>query len=433
MLKKNSISRTLRLVKEGSWIVVGQFMSVVASLVLVRIITEHLDPTQYGQLALALTLGTLISQIGFSGAMPGIMRFYTIAVEKSEAHAYFLAAFRMMGYGSIAALGLSIFVLLGLPILGQPDLVGLSVLAILFSMLANYNATQSMIQNAARQRGIVAFHGSLDAWLRVLFVVVLLAWIGNSAKAVVVGYIGSLLLVLSSQAVFVRRLIPSESTRLNAPNSWVEKIWTYSKPFVFFNGFTWIQASSDRWALDTFSNAQDVGFYAVLVQLGLTPISMAVGLMTTLIGPILFQQSGDTADYTKNSEVHRRAWQLTFVAWFFTFLGCLLAYILHASIFSIMVAKQYWSVSYLLPWMVLAGGASAAGQILSLKFMSDLNTQALVWPKIITSIIGALMSFAGAYVAGLSGVVFAIVIFSLFQFFWLGFLNRQPKNAFDTN
>ena len=76
-------SRLRRLVGQGSWILVGQIATVAASLVLVRVLTEHLDPTQYGLLALALTLGMLIGQVAFSGAMPGIMRYYAIAAEKA--------------------------------------------------------------------------------------------------------------------------------------------------------------------------------------------------------------------------------------------------------------------------------------------------------------------------------------------------------------
>lgn len=420
------MTRIKRLAKEGSWIVAGQIAAVVGALVLVRVLTEHLDPAQYGQLALALTLGTLIGQVAFSGAMPGIMRYYTMAVEKNEVHEYFSATIRMMGYGSIVALGLCTVVLLGLPSFGKSDLLGLTGLTILLSILMNYNTTLSMIQNAARQRGVVAFHSSLDAWLKVFFVAILLTWVSNSAKVVVVGYLASLLLVLGSQAIFFRQLIPEQATGADKPNPWTAQIWQYSKPFVFFNVFTWMQASSDRWALDTFSTTHDVGLYAVLMQLGYTPIGMVAGLMTTLIGPILFQRSGDTTDPARNADVHKKAWQLTALALFFTLLACLFAYLFHDWIFRLLVATQYRSVSYLLPWMILAGGLFSAGQVLGLKLMSDMKTHALIWPKIVTSLVGVLLSFVGAYIAGLTGVVYGAVTFSVLQFVWLGWLSWHP-------
>lgn len=127
---------------------------------------------------------------------------------------------------------------------------------------------------------------------------------------------------------------------------------------------------------------------------------MVTGLITTLIGPILFQQSGDTTDPSRNIGVHKRAWQIATIALIFTMLAALFAYLFHDWIFRLLVAAQYRPVSYLLTLMILAGGLFSVGQVLGLKLMSDMNTQALVWPKIITSLLGALLSFVGAYYSG---------------------------------
>ena len=421
-----SRERYFRIAKEGSWLLLGQIVSVAASLVLVRVLTGHLEPSQYGQLALALTLGTLIGQVAFSGSMPGIQRYYTIAAEMGEASEYLLASRRMMGYGTVVAVGLSVLLLFGLPLFGKADMMAITTIAIAFTLLSSYNSIQGMIQNAARQRKVVVLHGSLDAWLRILFATVLLTWFGNSAMVVIGAYITSLLLVLASQAIFIRRLIPRQVTRTDNPNPWMAQIWQYSKPFVFFNAFTWIQASSDRWALETFATTQDVGLYAVLIQLGYTPIGMVAGLVTSLIGPILFQRSGSTADPDRNADVHKQAWRLTALALFATLLASLFAFMFHDWIFHLLVAAQYRSVSYLMPWMMVAGGIFAAGQVLTLKLMSDLNTRALIWPKIVTSLVGAILSFAGAYFAGLTGVVYGAVAFSVLVFLWLGWLSWHP-------
>jgi O-antigen/teichoic acid export membrane protein len=428
-MPERSMTRIKRLAKESSWIVIGQIIVVAGSLVLVRVLTEHLDPAQYGQLALALTLGTLIGQVAFSGAMPGIMRYYTLAVEKNEVHEYFLATIRMMGYGSIVALGLGTVVVLGLLFFSKFDLLGLTGLTILLSVLLNYNTTLSMIQNAARRRGIVAFHGSLDAWLKVVFVSILLTWVSNSPEIVIVGYLASSLLVLGSQGVLSRQLIPGQTPGRKKPSVWTVQIWQYSKPFVFFNAFTWMQASSDRWALNTFSTAHDVGLYAVLIQLGYAPIGMVSGLITTLIGPILFQRSGDTTDTARNADVHKKAWQLTALTLLSTLAACLFAYLFHEWIFRLLVSTQYHSVSNLLPWMILAGGLFSAGQVLGLKLMSDMQTHALIWPKIVTSLVGVLLSVVGAYIDGLTGVIYGAVIFSVLQVAWLGLLSLQPPDG----
>lgn len=421
--------RFRRLAKEGTWVVSGQIASVAGALVLVRVLTEYLSPTQYGNLALALTLGTLICQVAFSGVMPGILRFYTVAADKGDTHQYFVASRRMMLFSTFAALGLSVLLLIGLLLAGRAEWLGLVAIAIVFSILGSYNTTLSMIQNAARQRQVVALHGALDAWLKVLFVATLLSWTIKAGEVVIVSYLLSLLLVLGSQSIFIKRLIvqqaPGGSSEIHR---WSSQIWLYSKPFVVFNMFTWLQASSDRWALETFATTQDVGLYTVLMQLGYAPISIVTGLAMTFISPILFQRSGDATEHARNDSASQLAWQLTLMALALTTVGFLLALFFHEWIFRLFVAEEYRPVSNLLPWMVLAGGLFAAGQVISLKLMSDMNTQALMAPKVVTAIAGTLLSFAGAYIAGLKGVVFALVAFSVLHLLWIGLVGARQKS-----
>jgi len=416
-----------RLIHEGGWVFLGQIASVGGSLVLVRVLTEYLTPAQYGQLALALTLGALICQMSFSGSMPGIMRYYSLAVEKEDTSTYFNTVRQMMLYSTLVAFSLSVLLLLGFVFVGNTDWLGIVAIAITFSILGSYNATMNIIQNAARQRQVVALHSGLDAWLKVLFALMMFTWWTVSHEIVVIAYVLSLMVVLVSQSVFLRKLIPKGSPNEIYHNKWMQSIWIYSKPFVFFNFFTWVQASSDRWVLEIFTTTHVVGLHATLIQLGYTPISIATGLVVNLVGPILFQRSGDASDRIRNESVHRLAWLLTLAALTLTLFVCGVEFFLHEWIFQIFVASEYRSVSHLLPWMTLAGGVFAAGQILALKLMSELDTQALLWPKILTSILGTLLSCFGGYVSGLNGIVVAVVVFASLHFLWLALLSQRLK------
>lgn len=396
------------------------------SLVLIRILTDFLDVSQFGDLALVLTLGTLVGQVAFSGSMPGIMRYFAIAAEKGDVRGYLSDSQVMMRYSAIVASGLGVLLLLGLILANKDRILYLTFMAIIFAVLSNFNSNQSMIQNAARQRGIVSLHLALEAWLKILFVTLAVIAFGGSAKVVIVAYIASLMVVLISQAIFIKRLTSKFSSDKNDATIWRNEIWKYSQPFIFFNLFTWIQASSDRWALDFFSTTDEVGLYAVLLQLGYAPMMMVANLITTFVGPILFQKSGDAFDLNRNVVVHKRSWQIVAVTIAFTILISLITFFAHDFIFKVFTSERYHSVSYLLPYMILAGGFFSAGQILSLKLMSDLNTKALIWPKITTSVIGALLSYIGAYVMGIKGVVSAVLLFGILQLFWMAWLTRSP-------
>ncbi len=84
MKKTLTSPRFQRLAKEGSWIVAGQIATVLGALVLVRVLTEYLEPAQYGQLALGLTVAGLVNQVVMGGVLAGIGRFYSIAAEAND-------------------------------------------------------------------------------------------------------------------------------------------------------------------------------------------------------------------------------------------------------------------------------------------------------------------------------------------------------------
>jgi len=424
--------RLTRLSKESAWMVFGQIMGVMGSLAMVRVLTEYLQPAEYGRMALALTVGTLVCQVSLSGVMPGIMRFYTLAVERGDVRNFTADSRRLMAYGTAGTILLGVLLISGTIISGHASWVWGLLLAIAYTQVSSYNATLSSIQNAARQRNIVAVHGAVDPWLKIGMIVATISVSKHTTESVILAYLFAALLMLSSQLYFFTRLVKrntcSEST-ICTP--WLREMVNYSKPFMIFNLPTWAQASSDRWALQTFTVGSAVGQYAVLLQLGYMPVAMAVGLITGLIGPILHQRSGDGADVARNRNVWRISWWLTFSGLGATAVAFLLAFFFHEWIFKWLVAPAYREVSYLLPWMLLAGGIYSASQLLALKLMSDLNTRALVVPKVLTSIVAVALNFAGALVWGIDGVIVASVIFSLSIFAWMAVLTRKPQLSSD--
>lgn len=430
MLKKTLGSpRFQRLAKEGGWIVAGQIAAVLGALVLVRVLTEYLEPAQYGQLALGLTVAGLVNQVVTGGVTNGIGRFYSIAVERNDLAGYMHASHRLMVYATAVVVIIALVVMVGLLWLGYSQWMGLAAAALVLSVLSGYNSSFGVIQNAARQRAIGAFHGGLDAWLKILLAVGVMLWLGRTSTAVVLGYALSSLLVTGSQLLFMRQLIPPQGEKPQYVTNWGHQIWAYSLPFSSWGIFTWAQQVSDRWALQAFTSTQEVGLYAVVFQLGYVPIGLATGIAMSFLGPILYQRSGSAADYTRNTSVHRIAWRITFVSLCVTALASLFTLLLHEWIFHLLVAAKYHAVSYLLPWMVLAGGIFAAGQMLALKLMSEMKPAAMAAAKIVTAILGVGLNIYGASQYGLQGIVAALLAFSAIYFFWMAWIAQHPPGS----
>lgn len=417
--------RLFRLFSESGWIAVGSMVSVVGSLVLVRVLTEKLLPAEYGRLTLALTLGTLACQVAFAGSMPGIMRYYTLAAERDQLLGYFRASANAIMVSSGYAIGGGSLIAAGLYVCGASENWGVTLVAVFLSVLMSLNSTFNAIQNAARQRRIVALVGSVDAVLKIALVTGILIWVGNTAGSVLLAYILTLLIVLTLQAKCIKPLFSATVVMPGHAMHWRNEIWLYSKPYVYFNLFTWGQANSDRWALEMFAGTSEVGLYATLLQLGWAPIAMVTSLATTLLGPIIFARSGDARDAHRNAGVHRFSWQLTYLTLALTGLCVVAAWLFHSLLFALLVGKSYRQVSYLLPWMILAGGLFAASQVLGLKMQSELKTTEMIRPKIVSSMLGIGFNFVGVYWYGLPGVVGGMVCFSLVHMLWFAHLARR--------
>ena len=163
----------------------------------------------------------------------------------------------------------------------------------------------------------------------------------------------------------------------------------------------------------------------MLFQLGYTPIALVTGLLVSFLGPILFQRAGAATDQARNANVHGLTWRITSVSMIVTIVGFVITYFMHEWLFSLLVATEYRSISYLLPWVLLAGGFFAAGQMLSLKLMSEMKSSALTIVKISTALIAIFLNVIGAAIAGIIGVVAALVAFSVIFFVWMALLSRK--------
>lgn len=422
--------RLRRLSKEFGWIIAGQVATVLGSLAAVRVLTEFLTPAQYGELALGLTIALLVNQVVMGGIGNGIGRFYSIASEKGDLAGYFNASRRLLGYATVAVVAIAVVLLPGLAWMDRTHWLGLAAAALVFAVLSGANSCLNGVQNAARQRQIVALHAAMDAWLKIALAVAVILLLGRSSTAVVTGFGLSALVVTASQLVFLRRLLRSQAPP--APVAvrtldWAGPIWRYAWPFSTFGVFTWAQQASDRWALEAYSTTADVGAYAALFQLGYTPISIATGLMVTFLGPILFQRSGDASDAARNRTVQRLTWRITWLGIAITGGGFVIALAVHEWLFALLVAAPYRLTSQWLPWMILAGGMFASGQVLSLKPLADIRPAAIIPAKIVTAGVAIGLNILGAARYGLPGVVAAAVVFSAIYLGWMMWLCRDVR------
>jgi hypothetical protein len=121
----------LSLGREFLLISAGQMVAVLGGVVGVRVLTGILDPTVYGQLALGMTLATLVLQV--VGPLGGsFLRLFNPALEGGRLNALLKAGWLVLSWVSIFVMCLTILLFLGLLLLGYGHWMGLLAAAIAF-------------------------------------------------------------------------------------------------------------------------------------------------------------------------------------------------------------------------------------------------------------------------------------------------------------
>ena len=432
MIKFLRSERFLRLSKEGFWIILGQVLAVLGTLVGVRLLTGVLSPDVYGELALGMTVAMFVTQIVLAPLGGSAGRFFASAREKGELTSFLMVLRKSFTQASGIILLLASVVCFVLLLTGQFKWLWLSIAAFGFALLSGSNSLLDSVQSAARQRLIVAWHQALASWGRYLIAVGMALWLGATSTVAMLGYGLATLLVFISQWWFFQRILRSagDATALDLRlvQRWWKQMFTYAWPFAAWGVFAWAQTASDRWALQMFVSTRDVGFYAVLFQLGYYPISLLSGFMVQLVSPIFFEHAGDATDALRMRRVYTINWRLTMATLILTGIVTLLTALLHNFIFRWLVAPEYRGISWLLPGMTLAGGLFATAQFASLSLFVETEIHILIAPKIATAIIGILLNIIGAFWFRVPGVVGACAVTSGIYMSWILCLVRIRHN-----
>lgn len=420
---KFDIARVRRLTKESFWIAVGQLAAVLGALVGIRVLTELMSPDVYGQLALGMTLALMAGQALMGPLSAGASRFFASASEIGELKPYLVGIRKLLWVITIAILLLTVVIVASMYVSDYKAWTSLITVAAAFALFTGYNNIANGIQNAARQRIIVALHSGLAPWLRMLIAVCLIYIFGASGTVVISGYILATAIILISQYLFFKPVLHTAKHQLgatsNTSNIWQTRIFNYSWPFATWGIFSAVHLASDRWALVTFNSQTEVGFFAVLYQLGYFPVAIFTEMLVSLISPVLFQRAGDGSSLHRINNAVKLNVKMVCIVLLATVFIFIVTWLAHKLIFSIFVAKQYEMISYLLPWVVLSAGMVSGGHVFSLSRMSSLETRGLIIPKVVTAIIGITLNILSAYFYGLEGVVFAQLLFSVIYFGWM--------------
>jgi len=411
-----------------TWILAGEVIGALGAVASVRLLTSVMSPPTYGEFTLGLTVAILVSQTVLGPLASACARFYAPARESGKTSAFFGAIRKLSLLSSVLILACGVLASLVLVLLGHEEWWPLAVSAVLFALLSGCEAVLDALQNAARQRRVVAWHQGLRQWLRPAMAVILLTTFATGSGVALFAYALASLVVLASQLWFLR--VTWRGMQLNKPDGTehmelTRQMLDYAAPFSVWGLFTWLQVASDRWALQLVGSREEVGLYAILLQLGFYPLSLLGTIVTQFAAPIVFAQAGQGTNQRRVVSASHLCSLLAAGMLGLTVVAVAGAMLLYPFIFSFIVGPEYRTVSSLLPLAVLVGGLFNVGQVLALVPMVLGDSRALLAPKIGTAVLAVLLNVGGAYLFGIPGVLVAGLLFALSYVAWIMLVARR--------
>jgi len=433
---KPALGRIWSLRLEMSWILFGQFLGFLGGFLGIKVLTNLMGPNGYGQLALGLTIAGLFNTYAYGPVANVVVRFFAICQERGTLGSYFSIlkkSHRILALGAIClatvASGATGYFLCA-------EWALIILLSCLYGVTSGINVSFISLQNAIRQRKIVALHQGADVWLRIGLSIALLFLFSKSGCSALLGYLIGTLLVTISQRIFA---LKNETIRKNwhAPNAnplqekeIFKEFASYATSFLLFAVFASFSLYADRWILQGMFGSGAVGVYAAIYQIAASPVSIFFTMVSQLIVPIVFERAGTMTSRSQMENSGRLLRQTTLVSCLVAMVIILGAYLFSEPLIKILTNATFAEYHNLL-WIIALGLCLFnLGQQLTIKGLSFNRPRIYLAPKILQALSLIILAYVLAHYFKIAGVAWAVCLSSAIYLVAVLVVNRRLRLEF---
>lgn len=398
-----------RILGETVWVLLGQGVSALATLVGVRLITEFVPPQVYGTVALALGVVALAHGLAAGPLMQAVLRLYPeVTGTGGERHLRRAALQGLrkpawLALGALAAAGAAWW-------LHRPQERWAVAAALLLFVIEIARSVEITFSNAARRQREMAWLMIADAWARPLCAVAMLWLFGSHAGAVLVGYLAGAMLALAGFWA-VRRasgLGGVQPAAVSAPAPELSRrLWAYAWPLTALPLIGWVSGQADRYLIGAFAGVAQAGIYAALYGLASKPFSM----LSASVDLALRQPY-----YGRVSAGDRAGELRVLFAWLAAVIGvaaalCGLIVLLRAPLAGLLLAAEYRVHSALMGWIAAGYVLLAAAQVLERVCYAHHDTRGVAAVQTAGALLSVAIAAPLVWSYGLEGAAWAVPLY----------------------
>lgn len=405
------MTRARSLVSDGVWLAALQGFASLGQLAGVRLLTEILPPTVFGEFSLLLGIVLLAATGLVNPTMQAVLRYYPEYVARGDGGIVL----------SVARQQLTKLVVWTIPAFSMAAVAAIvsgwidwTILVLLVALVAlEIVRTQyTTILNATRSHRLSGWWLVVETWGRPMLAWLVITFLGVSISSVLTGFVLASLVVWAVMRKFVR----SEKTIISDPSertALASRFWKYTLPLLPLGLIGWVSGMADRYMIGMLLTPADVGLYVAIYGLASRPMLIFGYIVESTIRPVYLSAVAEGDQ--QRARHYLKVWAVVI------FIGSLLAIVLsiliHPWLARILLGVQYRSVSYLLPWIV--GGYS----LLILSYIANRvcyaheATRSIFFVEAIGAIAAVILGFFCIKWAGLMGAAVAVAFYFGVQLF----------------
>jgi len=404
------MTKTRSLLSDGAWLAGLQGAAAMGHLAGIRLLTEILPPSVFGEFSLWLGVVALVASGLANPTMQALLRYYPEYAVRGEGNRVKTAARQQLAKLAVWTSPAFVVSVMAALLFGWADMATVSLLVALLTIdIARMQG--SALLNAVRAHRTYGIWAVAEAWGRPILAWMLVSVAGISATLVLAGYF------LASFCTWaaMRQFVPHDkeaSTRTSEHSVLLDKFWRYTLPLLPLGMLGWISGMADRYMIGALLSPAEVGLYVAIYGLASRPMLMLSGIVETTIRPVY--QSALAEGDTRRALYYLRKWALM------TALGSAaaiaLAWVGHAWLAKVLLGESYRSASYLMPWIV--GGYALCLQyyVLARVCYAHGATQRILFMEILGALLAIFVGYFCIKQAGLWGAALAVPVYFGAQF-----------------
>ncbi|HXG28765.1 MAG TPA: oligosaccharide flippase family protein [Nevskiales bacterium] len=401
--------RYARVLGETTWVLIGQGLSALATLVGLRLITEFVPPQVYGTVALALGVVALAHGLAAGPLMQAVLRLYPDVAPSDGERPLRRAALQSLRKPTLLALAALALTGAGWS-LHRPQEGWAVVAALLLFVVEVARSVEITFLNAARRQREMALLMIADAWARPLCAVALVWLLGAHASTVLAGYLAGALIALIGFWLVRRtyRQVVAQPVRALLPASELShRLRAYAWPLTALPLIGWVSGQADRYLIGAFAGVAPAGLYAALYGLASKPFLM----LSASVELVLRQPY-----YARVSAGDRPGELRVLLVWLAGVAGasialCGLIVLLHAPLATLLLAAEYRTHSSLMGWIAAGYVLLAAAQVLERVCYAHHDTRGVAMVQATGALLSVTVAAPLVWRYGIAGAAWAVPLY----------------------